>query len=341
MAAVPAGLATALQDRYRLDRELGQGGMATVCLAHDLRNNRPVALKVLRPELAAILGAERFLKEIETTANLQHPHILPLFDSGAAHPSHPERSEGSLSFLSPDGRQIGFLQGGLYDLKVMPATGGPPVTLVQVGSGAGGAWSSDGWIYFDSPSGFKRIPAVGGTAALVVPLDTANRETGLAWPDALPGGRGLLLRSRRNWNPEDFDLIAVEIKTGQRHILGKGVLARYLAPGYLLIVRADGALLAAAFDRERLRITGPIVPILEGIATTAAGFADLAVSAAGTLAYVAGGASGTWTIEAVWVWRDGSVHGLNPPLRVTPGINYGLALSPDATRLALDVATKN
>jgi serine/threonine-protein kinase len=77
-------LAAALQDRYRLERELGQGGMATVYLAHDLRNNRPVALKVLRPELAAILGAERFLKEIETTANLQHPHILPLFDSGEA-----------------------------------------------------------------------------------------------------------------------------------------------------------------------------------------------------------------------------------------------------------------
>jgi serine/threonine-protein kinase len=77
-------LGDALRDRYRLDRELGQGGMATVFLAHDLHNNRPVALKVLRPELAAILGAERFLKEIETTANLQHPHILPLFDSGQA-----------------------------------------------------------------------------------------------------------------------------------------------------------------------------------------------------------------------------------------------------------------
>ncbi len=75
-------LKAALASRYRLDRELGQGGMATVYLAYDLRNNRPVALKVLRPELAAILGAERFLKEIETTANLQHPHLLPLFDSG-------------------------------------------------------------------------------------------------------------------------------------------------------------------------------------------------------------------------------------------------------------------
>jgi eukaryotic-like serine/threonine-protein kinase len=86
MASIAPGLSAALQDRYRLDRELGQGGMATVYLAHDLRNNRKVALKVLRPELAAVIGAERFLKEIETTANLQHPHILPLFDSGVVGP---------------------------------------------------------------------------------------------------------------------------------------------------------------------------------------------------------------------------------------------------------------
>jgi serine/threonine-protein kinase len=79
-----ARLTTALEGRYRLDRELGQGGMATVWLAQDLRHDRQVALKVLRPELAAVIGAERFLTEIKTTANLQHPHILPLFDSGEA-----------------------------------------------------------------------------------------------------------------------------------------------------------------------------------------------------------------------------------------------------------------
>jgi WD40 repeat protein len=77
-------LTAALAGRYRLERELGQGGMATVYLAHDLRHDRKVALKVLRPELSAILGAERFLAEIKTTANLQHPHILGLFDSGEA-----------------------------------------------------------------------------------------------------------------------------------------------------------------------------------------------------------------------------------------------------------------
>ena len=79
-----ARLGTALADRYRIERELGAGGMATVYLAHDLKHDRKVAIKVLKPELAAVLGAERFVVEIKTTASLQHPHILPLFDSGAA-----------------------------------------------------------------------------------------------------------------------------------------------------------------------------------------------------------------------------------------------------------------
>ncbi|MBL0171064.1 MAG: protein kinase [Gemmatimonadaceae bacterium] len=84
MSAVAERLTAALADRYRIERELGQGGMATVYLAEDLKHKRRVALKVLKPELAAVLGAERFVQEITTTAALQHPHILPLFDSGEA-----------------------------------------------------------------------------------------------------------------------------------------------------------------------------------------------------------------------------------------------------------------
>src|SRR5690348_9126979 len=79
-----ARLTAALSDRYRIERELGVGGMATVYLAEDLKHERRVALKVLKPELAAVLGADRFVAEIKTTASLQHPHILPLFDSGTA-----------------------------------------------------------------------------------------------------------------------------------------------------------------------------------------------------------------------------------------------------------------
>src|SRR5574339_140065 len=84
---------SALADRYRVERELGQGGMATVYLAQDLRHGRKVAVKVLKPELAAVLGAERFVVEIKTTAALQHPQILPLFDSGEA--------AGSLYYVMP------------------------------------------------------------------------------------------------------------------------------------------------------------------------------------------------------------------------------------------------
>jgi len=86
-------LAEALADRYRIEREIGAGGMATVYLAHDLRHDRKVAIKVLRPELAAIIGADRFLAEIRVTANLQHPHILALHDSG--------ESNGFLFYVMP------------------------------------------------------------------------------------------------------------------------------------------------------------------------------------------------------------------------------------------------
>ena len=86
-------LTAALADRYRMERELGAGGMATVYLAEDLKHHRKVAIKVLRPELAAVIGAERFLAEIRTTANLQHPHILALIDSGD--------TEGMLWYVMP------------------------------------------------------------------------------------------------------------------------------------------------------------------------------------------------------------------------------------------------
>jgi len=100
MAEVPSGLATALADRYTIQRELGRGGMATVYLATDVKHERSVALKVLKPELAAVLGVDRFLREIKTTAQLTHPHILPLHDSGNA--------DGFLYYVMPyvDGESL-------------------------------------------------------------------------------------------------------------------------------------------------------------------------------------------------------------------------------------------
>src|SRR5205809_5065009 len=93
MADQLARLQAALADRYAIEHELGRGGMATVYLAQDLKHRRLVAIKVLKPELAAALGPERFLREIETAARLNHPHILPLHDSGEA--------EGLLYYVMP------------------------------------------------------------------------------------------------------------------------------------------------------------------------------------------------------------------------------------------------
>ena len=92
----------ALEGRYTIEGELGEGGMATVYLADDLKHERKVALKVLKPELAALVGAERFLAEIKTTANLTHPHILPLHDSGEA--------DGFLFYVMP------YIEGAFEEL---------------------------------------------------------------------------------------------------------------------------------------------------------------------------------------------------------------------------------
>ena len=96
-SSIPSGLSLALADRYRIERELGAGGMATVYLAEDLRHGRKVAIKVLRPELAAVIGAERFVREIRTIAALQHPHILGLIDSGMAELGPETRDAGGES----------------------------------------------------------------------------------------------------------------------------------------------------------------------------------------------------------------------------------------------------
>ena len=94
------GEGTVVAGKYRIERKLADGGMATVYLAEDLRHQRKVAVKVVHPELAAVLGAERFLSEIHVTAALQHPHILPLFESGQA--------DGQLYYVMPfvDGESL-------------------------------------------------------------------------------------------------------------------------------------------------------------------------------------------------------------------------------------------
>ncbi len=627
-------LMAALADRYRIERELGQGGMATVYLAHDIKHDRRVALKVLKPELAAVLGADRFVQEIKTTAALQHPHILPLFDSGVAdsflyyvmpfidgetlrskldretqlgidesvriatniadaldyahrhgvihrdikpenillhegrpmvadfgialavsaaaggrmtetglslgtpHYMSPEQAtaekeisarsdiyslasvlyemlagqpphlggsaqqiimkivteeaapvtklrksvppnvaaaiakgveklpadrfasaaefaaaladthfttakasaavpvgasrwraralaaaalatvfgavalvgllrpppappvirysmglpvgqsmrQGTIGIniaISPDGRYIAYVGPGeagdqlwlrernrldavplagtagaqnpyfspdgsaiafssavqTLQLKVIPVSGGPPITLASpgLGSSGGGTWAPDGWIYFDAPDGFMRVRADGGTPELAIPIDSARGQIGLAWPDALPNGKGILYRSRPNLNPADFEIIAFDLKTHERHVLTKGLLARYIEPGFLVYLRADGAVVAAPFNQDLMKLTGPAVPLFEGVMIKPFGSADIAFSATGTLLYVPGKASATGVAEMVYVSREGALTPMDPPLSLDFSSNRALSLSPDGKSVTIDI----
>jgi len=635
MSELTERLKVAIADRYVIERELGAGGMATVYLAHDLKHDRKVALKVLRPELAAVIGAERFLQEIKVTANLQHSHILPLYDSGAAEgflfyvmpyvegetlrtkidrekqlgvdeavgltravaaalehahkqgvvhrdikpenillregdpliadfgialavshaggnrltetglsigtphymspeqamgdreldarsdvyslaavlyemltgeppytgstaqaivarviteeprsitlqrrtvpphvadavhkalnklpadrfssavsfaealvtpgyvtPSHtragtatlatPQRRDwrlfalaGSLvvavavavlgwmrstpvpgvarfvvslpadqnianrigttlaiapdgsrlvyvgpsetgtqlwlramgdlqatpipgtagaysPFFSPDGQRVAFFTvgGSTPELRVVSLTGGPPITLTDSVAPLGGSWSDDGYLYVSkllTPNdGIARVSAAGGELELLALPDTAaTRE--YHWPDALPGGHGVLLTSSASSNT-DADIGVLDLATGEVETILRGVAARYVAPGWIVYTRADGALLAAPFDARRLEATGPSSPLLEGVVLKSQGASEFTVSRTGTLVYLTGDAE---TDQLTWVQRDGAEHIVDATLRQAFS---SAALSPEGQRIALSYTDEN
>jgi tRNA A-37 threonylcarbamoyl transferase component Bud32/tetratricopeptide (TPR) repeat protein len=193
-----SALQSALASRYRLDGEVGQGGMATVYRCEDLKHDRTVALKVLRPEIGAMLGAERFLLEIRVTARLQHPHILPLLDSGEA--------AGLLYYVMP------FVTGESLRVRLdrerqLPVT--EAVRLAQEVAGALGCAHAEGVIHRDVKpenillSGGRAILADFGIARAVSEVGTARlTETGLAIgtaaymsPEQAAGERNLDARS--------------------------------------------------------------------------------------------------------------------------------------------------
>ncbi len=633
MADVLERLKAALSDRYRIERELGSGGMATVYLAQDLKHERQVAVKVLRPELAAVLGHERFVQEIKTTANLQHPHILPLFDSGEAHgflyyvmpyiegetlrdnlnrntqlgieeavrittevadaldyahrhnvihrdikpenillhegrpmvadfgialavsaaaggrltetglslgtphymspeqataekeltgrsdiyslgcvmyemltgepphtgssaqqiimkivtdearpvtdlrrsvPPHiaaatamalerlpadrfdsaskfaealtnpafaPQATAGAMAamsregrwrrlaigvaalagvlavtnvwtllrtpaeapepvirytltmpegqevlagyfgpsvtlspdgsrlvfvgasetgsqlwvrdrdqllarplagtdgawqpFFAPDGQRVGFVTGN-RELKVISLAGEPPVTVVTGVGRGGGTWDSDGYVYYlgRAGGGLSRISVTGGDPEIVSVVDTVRAEVSHRFPHVLPNGKGVLFTISRP-SVEEQEVAIVDLATGEHHVLLPGVLARYAPTGYLVIARADGALLAAPFDQDRLVLTGPATPLLDGVAVVGQGSVDLSLSDVGTLLYWQLQEDGnTAPNDMVWVARDGTIREIDPGWRADFS---ALALSKDGTQLAVTI----
>ncbi len=638
MTEITSQLSTALADRYRIERHIGEGGMATVYLAHDMKHDRKVALKVLRPELAAVIGAERFLQEIKVTANLQHPHILPLHDSGDAgsflyyvmpyiecetlrdkidrekqlsiedaveitrsiasaldyahrqgvihrdikpenvllhdgqamiadfgialavsqasgqritetglsigtpHYMSPEQAMGDREldsrsdiyslgamlyemlageppyqgssaqaivakvitekapqvtatrdtvpvhinaaiikalnkmpadrfataatfadaltnvgftvpstvgvpsaeptpstgivrfawpaiaiimtatagwaltrsspapaapviryeldvpeleaglvtnfgsniaispdgkrfvytganddgvqlwlrernrleaqpiaggegahqpFFSPDGNRVAFITGPRA-LRIVSLSGEPPVTLVDSGIvRGGGTWADDGYLYFVAGlggqgvvDGLSRMPATGGPIETVTFRDTTRGEAAHTFPDALPGGRGVVFTVQLElYNAETSEIAVLDLETGEQRILMQGSMVRWSPTGHLIVVRGDGSLVAAPFDIDRMELTGPPTPLLEGISVEALGTSDIAISASGTLMYQAGLVDED-PDQISWTTREG----VSVAVDTTWTGNFGPgSLSPDGSRLALEV----
>ena len=212
-------------------------------------------------------------------------------------------------------------------------TAARPDALDSVNS-TGGDWGQDGYIYFEVDSGIARIRASGGPIEPVYNFSSRrSARSGAEWPVVLPGAAGSSSGLRSPNQPtSDFEIVAMPLPRGEPRVLMRGVYARYSPTGHLLVVGADGKLLAVPFDIDKLEITGPPVGLLEGIGVEAGAFAtNLGLSDNGTLVYTTGGA--TRTRRPVWVGRDG-VESLVDSAWQPQGIVNAFALAPDAHALA-------
>jgi serine/threonine-protein kinase len=253
-------------------------------------------------------------------------------------------------FVSPDGQWVGFFDEA-FALKKVPITGGPTVTLGRADAGGRGAsWGPDGTIIFatqNETTGLQRIAASGGEPTVLTHPDRASGEADHLWPEILPGGQAVLFTITATTGSLDQAQIAVlDLRTGTQTMLIRGGSdARYVSSGLgspkrgdrgggHLVYAAAGTLRAVAFDLARLAVVGTPVAVLPQLLTGAAGAANMAVAADGTLVYLSGGGLSALARSLVWADRQGQETPMPVPTR-----NYAYPrLSPDGTRLAVFIA---
>ena len=245
---------------------------------------------------------------------------------------------GTSPFFSPDGRQIGFIKGGTT-VRIASLDGAPTVTLTDKANSTSGDWGADGYVYFEVDSGLARMRPTGGGMERIYTMSPGRNEVGAEWPTVLPGAGGIVFRVRRaGMGPGDFEIATMKLPRGPARTLTRGVYARYAPTGHLLVVTADGKLIAVPFDPAKLELTGPPIALLEGIGVRAGGFnVDLVLSATGTLLYTTGGALGSR--RAAWVTREGAAAALDPAWD-PQGVIESASLSPDGKALAVGL-TRN
>ncbi|MDQ3138619.1 MAG: hypothetical protein M3Q93_13660, partial [Gemmatimonadota bacterium] len=245
-------------------------------------------------------------------------------------------TEGAASpFFSPDGQRIGFIKDGTQ-VRIASLAGAPTVTLTDKANTTSGDWGADGYIYFEVDSGVARMRAAGGAIEPVYTISPEQKEIATEWVHVLPDASGLLFRLRHvGQGPGDFEIMAMSLPHGKAKSLVRGIYARYAPTGHLLVVTADGKLIAIPFDMKKLELTGPPVALIEGVGVRNGGFnLDLALAGNGTLAYTTGGTLGSR--RAVWVSREGGVSPVDPAWD-PQGAIASASLSGDGKAVAVDL----
>jgi serine/threonine protein kinase/Tol biopolymer transport system component len=246
----------------------------------------------------------------------------------------PETDGADGPFFSPDGQWLAFFSSG--KLKKISVTGGAAITLCDAPNGRGGSWGEDGIIVFspERQTILWRVSSAGGAPQPLTTLDAG--ELTQRWPQILPGGRAVLYSSLSPVGDFDFDkgnLVVQPLPTGMRKVVVRGAYyGRYVPSGHLVYLH-NGTLFAAAFDPDRLEVTGPPFPVADSVATNTTGGAGLfAVSNSGALVYAPGG-SGSDESPIAWLDRSGK----SSVLRSAPSNWANLRFAPDGRRIAIDM----
>jgi serine/threonine-protein kinase len=243
---------------------------------------------------------------------------------------------GSSPFFSPDGKRVGFIKEGTA-VRIASLAGAPTVTLTDKANSTSGDWGDDGYIYFEVDSGVARMRASGGEIEPVYVIKPDKKEVATEWVHVLPGSAGVIFRLRHvGQGPGDFEIMASPLPRGEARSLVRGVYAMYAPTGHLLVVTADGKLIAIPFDPKKLELTGAPIALLEGVGVRNGGFnIDLSLAANGTLAYTTGGTLGSR--RAVWVSREGGVSPTDPAWD-PQGVIEAASLSPDGKAVAVGLS---
>jgi eukaryotic-like serine/threonine-protein kinase len=261
---------------------------------------------------------------------------LRALDSSAAKPMASTEGAYCTPLFSPDGQWLAFFSTDAQELKKISVAGGPPVKVVKAGGVMGASWGGDETIIYADPytHGIQRISSAGGTPKFITQVDATNGEIAHRWPVFLPGAKAFLFVIEKGSGPDDSQIAAQHLDTGQRQVVVQGGTFPQCISEERLVYVHRGTLFAVPFDADTLHVKGTAVAVGEDVQESGWGAAQFGLSPQGSLVYVSA-SGGAQAVERrlMWVNRDGTEQSLAAPARayVSPRI------SPDGRKLAVEI----